>query len=486
MKQGKVSPGLERAFEWLREVPPPDSQRQEASRAAFLNLARYQQELAAPGGGPMHRRRRGNVSWMPFRLGRLATVGVLLAVVLVLVAGTGGIVYAADAALPGDPLYGIDQAVESAQLSLTSKPRATLDLLLSFADERLQEAEKLSAQQDEENLETALKGYGSTISLLAQALGRAERVDAAALAARVDQSFAAHEDRMATIFQNAGENEEEDRAGEEDESAGCAGADPHPVAVRLAERYGASSDQVMSWFCDGYGFGEIVHALGTGSETGALAGDLLAQKTALGGWGRVWQELGLIGPRKDVPRGPAADEPGGPPDDRPIGPPADKPGGPPDDRPVGPPADRPGRPPDDRPIGPPADKPGKSPDDEQDEGETEEQEGDERDGCVGADPHPVGEDLAESYDVSYEDIMDWFCVGGYGFGDIRLALEASEEAGVPAGELLARKTELGGWGQVWQELGLSGKPEDEPAGPPYDAGSHDGTGPPESKPGGRP
>ncbi len=85
------------------------------------------------------------------------------------------------------------------------------------------------------------------------------------------------------------------------------------------------------------------------------------------------------------------------------------------------------------------------------------QAGEPEDVCVGAYTHPVAEWLAEKYEVPYEEIMDWFCEGHYGFGEIVHALVASEETGIPPEELLAMKTELGGWGQVWRELGMKGK-----------------------------
>jgi hypothetical protein len=118
---------------------------------------------------------------------------------------------------------------------------------------------------------------------------------------------------------------------------------------------------------------------------------------------------------------------------------------------------------------------------------------------TGADPHAFADKLAELYDASYDDILTWL-YDGYGFGEIILASETSEETGVPVGELLALKTSLGGWGLVWQELDLIGKPddagppEDLPDGPPNDAGlpedqpdgPPDDAGPPEDLPDGPP
>jgi hypothetical protein len=390
---------------------------------------------------------------------RLATAGLVVAIVLALMTGTGGVLYAAEEAAPGEPLYGIDQAMESARLSLTSEPQARMELLLSLAEERLEEAEKLSGKGDTGNLELALSSYGATISALARSLSEMGDLEAQAVSARVDQSFSAHEAQLAGILQEAGSEEELGK-----EAGTCVGADPHPVAASLAASYGIPDEQVLSWFCDrDYGLGEIMHALGTGEQTGVPAENLLTLKTELGGWGRVWQGLGLIGREKNRPVGPSEDRAEGQPEDRPVGPPEDKPGGQPEDRPVGPPEDKPGDQPEDRPVGPPEDQPGGKPEDKPGRpAKGEEPPGSESDLCTGADPHPNATKLAKDYDMAYEQIMAWFCEGGHGLGDIMLALRTGQDTDVPAGDLLALKNELGGWGQVWQELGLIGKPAEAP------------------------
>jgi hypothetical protein len=132
------------------------------------------------------------------------------------------------------------------------------------------------------------------------------------------------------------------------------GVDPHPRATELAEDYDVAHEEIMTWFCDGgYGFGGIMLALKTSEETGVPAGELLARKGELGGWGEVWQELGLIGKPTEVPVGQSKDKPGGPGKDKPGGPGKDKPGGPGKDKPGGPGKDKPGGPGKDKPGGKP-------------------------------------------------------------------------------------------------------------------------------------
>ncbi|NIV28290.1 MAG: hypothetical protein GWN58_01890, partial [Anaerolineae bacterium] len=53
------------------------------------------------------------------------------------------------------------------------------------------------------------------------------------------------------------------------------------------------------------------------------------------------------------------------------------------------------------------------------EGEEEpEEEGEEY--CVGAEPHPTAQTLAAAYEdvTDYDEIMSWFCLEGYGMGEI--------------------------------------------------------------------
>lgn len=103
--------------------------------------------------------------------------------------------------------------------------------------------------------------------------------------------------------------------------------------------------------------------------------------------------------------------------------------------------------------------------------------------------HPVAEGIAEKYDVSYQEVMGWFCKSdsdteedgegeegesteeeetgnnaATGFGQIMLALQtadATEDAEDSADTYLEMRAQGQGWGQIWQELGHKGKPKSE-------------------------
>jgi hypothetical protein len=88
----------------------------------------------------------------------------------------------------------------------------------------------------------------------------------------------------------------------------------HPVGSGIALRYDVDYELVMTWFCQGYGFGQIMLALET-SKILATNPDadqfspeeLLTMRTNQLGWGEIWKTLKFTG----RPKG--SDWAGGPP-----------------------------------------------------------------------------------------------------------------------------------------------------------------------------
>jgi hypothetical protein len=83
--------------------------------------------------------------------------------------------------------------------------------------------------------------------------------------------------------------------------------------------------------------------------------------------------------------------------------------------------------------------------------------------CSGEIIHPVLMNLAEIYEVDYEELLAYFCDFEFGVGEIRLALVTAEREGVDLtyDEVLTLRLIDGekevGWGLIWQELGLIGR-----------------------------
>ncbi len=75
-----------------------------------------------------------------------------------------------------------------------------------------------------------------------------------------------------------------------------------PALADLAEQYGVEYSELLTFFCEGYGLGEIKLALKTAEkmEDEDLWNDflILPKKDRDGGWGKLWQMLGLIGKDK--------------------------------------------------------------------------------------------------------------------------------------------------------------------------------------------
>ena len=90
---------------------------------------------------------------------------VVFAVVLGLAVAMGGVVAVADAAGPGDLLFGVDRAVEEVRLRLVADEVAEARLRLEIAAERLEEAEiELSTEGNLSNVEEALAAFNTVIA----------------------------------------------------------------------------------------------------------------------------------------------------------------------------------------------------------------------------------------------------------------------------------------------------------------------------------
>lgn len=70
--------------------------------------------------------------------------------------------------------------------------------------------------------------------------------------------------------------------------SGCEGGSwQHPEGVRLAARWGVSYAEIMSWFCQGYGFGEIDLAYELARSSGKPVTEIFAMRASGMGWGNV-------------------------------------------------------------------------------------------------------------------------------------------------------------------------------------------------------
>jgi hypothetical protein len=74
----------------------------------------------------------------------------------------------------------------------------------------------------------------------------------------------------------------------------CQDGDRNPIGESIAQDYDfATYEQVMVWFCDGAEFEDILLALETEADTGALADESLQMLAAGFSWEEIWLVVGL-------------------------------------------------------------------------------------------------------------------------------------------------------------------------------------------------
>lgn len=78
-----------------------------------------------------------------------------------------------------------------------------------------------------------------------------------------------------------------------DKQVSCTQVNPHPVAMNIADKYNATYDDVMTWFCSGQSFEDILLALETHDLTQVPVEELLESARQYG-WDQTWLELGII------------------------------------------------------------------------------------------------------------------------------------------------------------------------------------------------
>lgn len=71
------------------------------------------------------------------------------------------------------------------------------------------------------------------------------------------------------------------------EAADCVGAEPQPHAMQLAQQFGVSYEEIMAWFCSGYGFGEIELAYQMSVDYNVTVGEIFAMRVDGMGWGQI-------------------------------------------------------------------------------------------------------------------------------------------------------------------------------------------------------
>jgi hypothetical protein len=80
---------------------------------------------------------------------------------------------------------------------------------------------------------------------------------------------------------------------EEGELEGCPSTVTHPQGTRLAERYDVPYDEIMEWFCNGFGFGEVNRAYSLSQKKSMSVEEVFALREDGLGWGQIKKQLGV-------------------------------------------------------------------------------------------------------------------------------------------------------------------------------------------------
>ncbi|MCK6585464.1 MAG: FecR domain-containing protein [Saprospiraceae bacterium] len=76
--------------------------------------------------------------------------------------------------------------------------------------------------------------------------------------------------------------------------ANCAGPASNPEGLRLANLYNVDYAEIITWFCRGFGFGEIDLAYNLSRQAGVDVASIFAMRQNGAGWGNIMQALGLL------------------------------------------------------------------------------------------------------------------------------------------------------------------------------------------------
>jgi hypothetical protein len=164
-------------------------------------------------------------------------------------------------------------------------------------------------------------------------------------------------------------------------------------------------NEIMSWFCQGFGFGEIDLAYGLSRESGVAVTDIFALRRSGLGWGQIKKQLkNYVAPTPTpVPGGPAPTATPQPPVIPTTAPP-----------------------------------PGSA-------------------SCPGPGHQTQADSIAQRYGVSYNEVVGWYCQG-FSYSDIDHAYQLSRQYNVSVANILGMRSAGMNWGQIIQQLKGSGNP----------------------------
>lgn len=206
----------------------------------------------------------------------------------------------------------------------------------------------------------------------------------------------------------------------------CTGANPQPKGQTLANLYGVPYEEIMGWFCQGFGFGEIDLAYGMSRQYGIPVEQIFDLRKSGLGWGEIKKLVPAITPWVTPTPTITATLTLTPTTTPTVTLTA-------------------------TPVVTATLAPSATPEPTRTGGN-----------CPGTHIHPTGSRLAAQFGVPYEEIMGWFC-RGFGFGEIEKAYSLSLQTAIPVESIFAMRSSGLGWGQIEAQLGAKpNAPPDKP------------------------
>ncbi len=194
-QQDNLDPDVLSRLERLEAVPPRDPGKAARGRERFLAEAAALRE-------PVRRSWRTRLAgWWAAAFPRQRPVRLAAAALGVIVLLLGGH-YATRRALPGDWLYPLKAASEDTQLALSQDTLNDVQLQLDFTQRRVDEITTLAAQEDYEELETAVAEFEDEIQKVRETVVNLTETDPAQAAIALqllEESFAAYHDSLSDL-----------------------------------------------------------------------------------------------------------------------------------------------------------------------------------------------------------------------------------------------------------------------------------------------
>ena len=135
---------------------------------------------------------------------RFSIAQFFVTLVLLIALATGG-VYAADAAQPGDLLYGVDRALDQVKLIFISGPENVASTRLMYSAERLDEAKSKIELGELGNALIALEAYDFEMNQLAKMLASEEGLDREKLSNLLMGALEIHQVTLISLFEQVPE-----------------------------------------------------------------------------------------------------------------------------------------------------------------------------------------------------------------------------------------------------------------------------------------